>query len=130
MAQKMSKDRLYLNSDQYKQRLQNTGDMALKNVIVEEQFLTVADTLTSPIDNYITLAANNFGCGGTAEYLIVDYVHPLFLKAESSTSEKGNPNCLESTNGPFSDKYWKVMKTDIATLDSMGSWDFLSEMII
>ena len=44
MAQKMSKDRLYLNSEQYKQRLQDTGDMALKNVIVEEQFLTVADT--------------------------------------------------------------------------------------
>ena len=54
--------------------------MALQNVTVEEQCPTVAELLASPISKYITLAKNNCGYSGTAEYLIFNYVRPLFLK--------------------------------------------------
>ncbi len=42
--------------------------------------------MASPLARYITLAANDCGYSGTAEELIVDYVHPLFLKAKLSVS--------------------------------------------
>ena len=33
--------------------------------------------------NYISLAANNCGYGGTVEELFENYVHPLFLRVKS-----------------------------------------------
>ena len=36
--------------------------------------------MSGPLENYITLASNYSVYGGTAEELIVNYVHPLFLK--------------------------------------------------
>ena len=35
---------------------------------------------------YINIAANRCGYGGTAEELIINYIHPLFLKAKSDAS--------------------------------------------
>ena len=54
---------------------------------------TVADLMDSPLADYVTLAANDCGYGGTAEELIVSYVHPLFLKAHSAASKLDNPSC-------------------------------------
>ena len=39
---------------------------------------TVADLMDSPLAKYITLAANDCRYGGTAEELIVNYVHQCF----------------------------------------------------
>ena len=49
---------------------------------------TVADPMNSPLAKYITLAANDCGYSGTAEELIVSYIHPLFLKAHSAASKR------------------------------------------
>ena len=59
---------------------------------------------------YITLVANDCGYGGTEEELIVNYVHPLFLKAKSAASREDNTNWREATTGVFADNYWKAMK--------------------
>ena len=48
---------------------------------------TVAKLMDSPLTQYITLAANDCGYSGTAEGLIVNYVHPLFLKTHSAASK-------------------------------------------
>ena len=53
---------------------------------------TVDDLMDSPLAQYITLAASDCGYGGTAEELIVSYVHPLFLKAHSAASKLDNPS--------------------------------------
>lgn len=76
---------------------------------MDEQCPTVTELMASPLAKYITLAANDCGYGGTTEELIVNYVHPLFLKAKSATSREDNPNWREATNGPFADDYWKVL---------------------
>ena len=61
--------------------------MVLQRVTVEEQCPIVADLLESPIFKYITLAKNNCECSGTEEELIVNYIHPLFLKSEAALSK-------------------------------------------
>ena len=75
-----------------------------------------------PSAKYITLAANDCGYSCTSEELIVNYVHPLFLKAKSDASRKDNPNCREATTGVFADKYCKTIKVKISTFESMGAW--------
>ena len=38
-------------------------------------------------------------------------------------SKEYNPNLYEATTGTFTDKYWKAVKTEIVTLESMGPWE-------
>ena len=75
--------------------------------------------MDSPISNYITLAENDCGYSGTAEELIVNYVHPLFLKAKAAASSEDNPNWRQVMNGQFSDEYWDAAVSEIETLKSM-----------
>ena len=77
--------------------------------------------MDSPLAKYISLAANNCGYGGRAEELIVNYVHLLFLKANSAAGQEDNTNWRGATTGVFADNYWKAMKVYIATLESMGA---------
>jgi hypothetical protein len=90
--------------------------MALMSLTLDETIPTVADLLASPLAQYITLAANDCGYSGTAEELIVSYVHLLFLKAHSATSKADNPSWREATRGKFADEYWEAKKLEIATL--------------
>jgi hypothetical protein len=87
--------------------------------------LTVAEMMDSPLAQYISLAANDCGYSGTAEELIVNYVHPLFLKAHSAASKLDNTSWKESTRGKFADEYWKAMELEIATLEALGAWEVL-----
>ena len=36
--------------------------------------------------------------------------------------KKDNPNWCEATTRPSARKYWKAIKTDIETLESMSAW--------
>ena len=77
LAQKISKNRMRLNYNQHKRSIRDNGDMLLQNMIFGEKCPTVADIMDSPFSNYIILTSNYCGYGGTAEELIVNYVHPL-----------------------------------------------------
>ena len=110
MSQKMAKKKMQLNYTQYKRYLWENGDMSLQNMSMVEQCPTVAELMASPLAQYITLSANDCGYGGTAEESIVNYVHPLFLKARSNASKEDNPNWCEATRGLFADEYWKAMR--------------------
>ena len=72
---------------------------------------------------FITLAANDCGYEGTTQDLIVNYVHPLFLKAKASASQENNPTWRQAMNGQFSDEYWEAAVTEIKTLESMHAWE-------
>ena len=96
--------------------------MFLQSMTVGEQLPTVPDLMASQLANYTTLAADDFVYGGTAEDLIINYIHPLFLKAKSAASREDNPNWNEATTGVFAENYWKSMKVDIATLEYIGDW--------
>ncbi len=88
MAQRMSKKWKRLNYKQYLASFRLSSDMALMTLPLDKTIPTIADLLASPLAQYITLAANECGYGGTAQELIVSYVHPLFLKAHSAFGSK------------------------------------------
>ncbi len=86
---------------------------------------TVAELMDSPLAKYITLAANDCGYSGMAEELIVNYVHPLFLKAHSAASKLDNPSWKEATRSKFADEYQKAMELEITSLEALGAWEVL-----
>jgi hypothetical protein len=72
---------------------------------IEDSLPSISDLINSPWSKYITLAANDCGYDGTAEELIVSYVHPLFLQAHFASSKLDNPGWQEATWGKFADDY-------------------------
>jgi hypothetical protein len=91
-ASLLSKKKKRFKLKQYRCNLQENGDMSLSMLTMTDGIPTMADLMDSPLAKYITLAANDCGYSGTAEELIVSYVHPLFLKAHSAASKEDNPN--------------------------------------
>ena len=110
------------NCKQYKPSLCENGDMSLQSIMFGQQCPTLADLTSIKLAKYITIDANNCVYGGTAEELIVNYIHPLFLKAKSAVSREDNPNWREAPTGVFDDNYWKEMKVKISNLEYMGAW--------
>jgi hypothetical protein len=124
----MSKKQQHLNYKQYYCcSIRRSGDMALMSLTLDKKIPTVADLLASPLANYITLAANDWGYSGNAKELIVTYVHPLFLKAHSAASKDDNPSWHEATRGTFANEYWKVMKLEISTLEAINAWSVIDQ---
>ena len=99
--------------------------MSLSMLTMTDGIPTVTDLMDSPLAKYITLAANDCGYGGTAEELIVSYIHPLFLKALSAASKEDNPRWKQATQGKFANKIWKAMELKIATLEALDAWEVL-----
>jgi hypothetical protein len=95
---------------------------ALQLMSIEDSLPSISDLINSPFSKYITLAANDCRYDGTAEELIVSYVHPLFLQAHSAASKLDNPGWQEATQGKFSNDYWKAMELEIFTLESIEAW--------
>ena len=84
---------------------------------------SVEDILASPLSHFITFAANSCGYKGSAQELMVNWVHPFFLKAKSAASKEDNPTWWEAMKGPFADEYWKAACKEIQTLEDMNAWD-------
>ena len=82
---------------EYHRRMKDNGDLLLSMLSMTDGIPTVAKLMDSPLAKYITLAANDCGYSGMAEELIVNYVHPLFLKAHSAASKLDNPSWKEAT---------------------------------
>jgi hypothetical protein len=91
-------------------------------MLTEDSLPSISDLINSSLSKYITLAANDCGYDGTAEELIVSYVHPLFLQAHSAASKWDNPGWRVATWGKFANDYWKVMELEIFTLESIEAW--------
>ena len=84
-------------------------------------------SLANPLAKYITFAANDCWYSGTAEELIVVYVHSSFLEAHSATSKADNPSWCEATRGKFVDEYWNAIKLEIATLKNIDAWTVIDQ---
>ena len=77
--------------------------MTLNSMHLADSIPTVQELLDSPIYNFITLAANDCVYEGTTKDLIVNYVHPLFLKSKPASSQADNPNWHQAMDGQFDD---------------------------
>jgi hypothetical protein len=93
----LSKKKKQLKFKQYHHRLKENGDLLLSMLLMTDGIPAVAELMDSSLAKYITLAANDYGYSGTVEELIVNYVHPLFLKAHSAVSKLDNPSWKEAT---------------------------------
>ncbi len=102
-AQTMSKKKKRQKYKQYQRSLQYSGDWALQLMSIEDSLPSISDLINSPLSKYITLAANDYGYDGTAEELIVSYIHPLFLRAHLAASKLDNPSWRKATRGKFAD---------------------------
>ena len=94
---------------------------------IEDSLPSISDLIDSLLSKYIILAANDCGYDGTAEELIVSYVHHLFLRAHSATSKLGNPGWQEATQGKFVHDYWKGTELKIFTLESIKAWKVVDQ---
>ena len=99
----------------------------LNRMQMNDSVPSVEDIMNSPLSKFIKFAANNCGYNGSTRELIVNWVHPLFLKAKSASSKEDNPNWWEAMKGPFYYEYWKAAVTEIETLESMGAWDVVDQ---
>ncbi len=91
---------------------------------LEDILPLISDLINSPQSKYLTLAANNCRYNGTAEELIVQYVHPLFLRAHSAASKEDTPGWHEATWGKFANAdYQNAIEIKIFTLESIEAWD-------
>jgi hypothetical protein len=120
-ANTMSKKKKALKYQQYWISLQSRGNWALQLMLIEDSLPSISDLINSPLSKYITLAANDCGYDGMAEELMVQYVHPLFLRAHSAASKEDNPGWWEATRVKFADDYWKAMEVKIFTLESINA---------
>ena len=66
-------------------------------------FPYIDDLVDSPLGRIISLAANDCGYTELVYYSMVEWVHPIFLKAKSAARKEDNPNRWEDMSGPFSD---------------------------
>ena len=85
----------------------------LNSIHLADSIPNIQEYLYSPISNFITLDANDCGYEGSIEYLIVSYLHPLFLTAKADASQADNTNWRQSMSGQFSDKYWEAAVNEI-----------------
>ena len=97
--------------------------MSLSTMDWDTLLPSVEDILASPLSRFITFAANSCGYKGSAQELMVNWVHPFFLKAKSAASKEDNPTWWEAMKGPFADEYWKAACKEIQTLEDMNAWD-------
>ena len=88
-----------------------------------ENFPEIVEVLNSPLDKFITFAANDFGCSGSAHDIMVNRVHPLFFKYKAAASKADNRNWWQAMNGPFANEYWKDDFNYIETLEVMEAWE-------
>ncbi len=126
--QTMSKKKQRLKYKQCQKSLQSSRDQALQLMSIEDSLPSISDLINSPLSKYITLAAYDCGYDGTAEELIVGYVHPLFLHAHSAASKLDNPSWREATRGKFADDYWRAMELKKITLESIEAWKVVDRL--
>ena len=90
--------------------------MTVNSIYLDNSIPTIEEFLDRPISKFITIAANDCGYSGTSEDLIVNHIHPLFLKAKAVASAEDNLNWRQAMNGQLSDEYWEAVVTEIEAL--------------
>ena len=53
--------------------------------------------------------------------LIVNWVHPIFLKAKAAASKEDNPPWWEAMHGSFVDEYWRAAITEVEAFGAMNA---------
>ena len=81
---------------------------------------SVESLMANPLSKFTQFAANGCGSAGTRYKLIANWVHPLFLKAETEASTSNNPNWKQAMNSPFREEFWTAAYKEFETLEEMS----------
>ena len=83
---------------------------------------SIDDIMKCPLSKFIHFAANDCGYRGTQRNLIVNWIHPLFLKAKLAANKQDNLSWKDTMNGNFKVKFWEAVLAEIKTLEDINSW--------
>ena len=86
-------------------------------------FDNIEELMGSPLSQHIQLSANDCSYDGSISGVLCEHVSPWFLNAKTGISAEDNPGWDEAMRGPEAEQYWEAAKSEIATLESMGSWE-------
>ena len=76
------------------------------NTMQLDDLPAIIEVINSPLDKFTPFYANNCGYSSSTNDLMVNWVYPLFKKSSYIKAE--NPNWWQTTNGSFSNEYWKA----------------------
>ena len=117
--------RLARKKRQHRQRLlqqRELGDQLLQAIDLAAD--ATEDLLTGPLSRFIKTAAVQTGLSSTeAQSLLVEWIHPFFLKAKAEASKGDNPSWKQAMNGPFADEFWGAAVKEYTTLEGMDAWE-------
>ena len=86
---------------------------------------SVKELTKSPSTTFITFSENDCDHSGSTKHLIVNWVHPLVLKAKVASIKEDNLTWWEAILGSFADEYWKVAITEIETVEAMNTLELV-----
>ncbi|KAL7481928.1 hypothetical protein ACHAW6_007608 [Cyclotella cf. meneghiniana] len=80
--------------------------------------------MTCPLSRFIHFATNDCGHSEMRYDLIVNWVHPLFLKAKSNASKIDSPSWKQAMSGPFKRNIgiWQSKRYKLSSLWMLGRW--------
>ena len=113
----------------YKQCVQHPCEQEnlLLNRMGMNDILTIDEALDRHLSKFITFAANDCGCSGSAHDLMVNWLHSFFLKTNAKDSKKNNPNLLQAIIDPFANECWKAAVKEIETFEGITTWEVVVE---
>ena len=77
----LSQNHQRLKDKKWRRKIREGGYSALNKMSLEPKIPTLANLMESPLDKFITLAANYCVHEDTTNEFIINWIHPLFLKA-------------------------------------------------
>ena len=92
---------------------------------VPSVYVLLEDTLTK----FVHFAAADCGFDGSIEALLVNWLHPLILEANTASNDGDIPNWKQAMNGSFADEYWDAACVEVKTLEKMKSWEVVEREV-
>ena len=68
-----------------------------------DNFPEIGEVLNIHLDKFITFAVNYYGYSGSEHYIMVTWIHQLFLNVKAADSKAQNTNLCQAMNGNFAD---------------------------
>ena len=77
----------------------------MSNISTSFDVPSVEELIKSPLATFITFSENDCDYSGSTKHLIVNWVHPLVLRAKVASIKEDNPTWWEAILGSFADEF-------------------------
>ena len=80
------------------------------------------ELMSSELSRFVHFAATDCRFDCSVESLVINWLHPLMLAANSKSNQKDSPNQNQAMNGPFLKEYWESTCLKVKTFGKMKAW--------